>query len=101
MCIHDGTAESGHYYSFIKDHKQDIWRLYNDHRVSVVDEKQVYDEANGGGLTKSAYYITYISDKELQYARTIDTNAYEPGDANFALGNPYGKIANAEVVTKI
>ena len=26
VCIHDGTAESGHYYSYIKDPTQNIWR---------------------------------------------------------------------------
>lgn len=38
ICIHDGTAESGHYYSYIKDHNQGVWRQYNDHRVSQVEE---------------------------------------------------------------
>jgi len=65
VCIHDGTAESGHYYSYIHDHKQGVWRRYDDHRVTLVEESQVYEEANGGGLTKSAYYVIYVSDKEV------------------------------------
>ena len=65
VVIHDGTAESGHYYTYIKDHVQGKWRCYNDHRVTLVEEKQVLEEAMGGGMTKSAYYITYVSEQEL------------------------------------
>lgn len=64
ICIHDGTAESGHYYSYIKDHNQDVWRQYNDHRVSQVEEAQVLEEATGGGVSKSAYWVVYISEQE-------------------------------------
>ena len=101
VCIHDGTAESGHYYSYIKDHKQGVWRCYNDHRVSIVEESQVYEEANGGSLTKSAYYITYISQNELNNTRNVDMNTYEPNDRDFTNKHPYGKIAKAEIIQKI
>ena len=72
VCIHDGTAESGHYYSYIRDWSQNVWRQYNDHRINVVEEQQVLEEAQGGGLTKSAYWIVYISEKEMQDMRRID-----------------------------
>lgn len=101
VCIHDGTAEGGHYYSYIRDHKQGVWRLYNDHRVSEVEEKKVYEEANGGSLTKSAYYVIYISDKELQLARSVDSNCYEPGDVTLSQNHPYGKQASQEILAKI
>ena len=65
VCIHDGSAESGHYYTFIKDHHQDVWREYNDIRVKVVDEETVLNQAKGGEGYKSAYWLVYISDKML------------------------------------
>jgi ubiquitin carboxyl-terminal hydrolase 25/28 len=38
IVIHDGTADSGHYYSFIFDRKVNKWYRFNDHNVSVEDE---------------------------------------------------------------
>ena len=37
----------------------------------------------GGGLTKSAYYVIYISDNELQGIQGINENSYEPDEENF------------------
>ncbi|MFM7853591.1 MAG: hypothetical protein ACKO96_17135 [Flammeovirgaceae bacterium] len=33
ICVHDGNANSGHYYTFIKDHYADVWRKFNDSKV--------------------------------------------------------------------
>ena len=101
ICIHDGTAESGHYFSYIKDHTQNVWRQYNDHRVNIVDEEQVLQEAMGGGLTKSAYWVVYISEEELQRTRAIDENAYDPIEANYEQKHPYGQIADQRILKKI
>ena len=48
--------------------------------MSIVEEKQVFEEANGGCLTKSAYYIMYISEKERRHAETIEVNQFALGD---------------------
>jgi len=31
ILVHDGLAESGHYYSFIFDRKTNVWWRFNDH----------------------------------------------------------------------
>ena len=82
VCIHDGTAESGHYYSYIRDWSQGVWRQYNDHRINVVEEQQVLEEAQGGGLTKSAYWLVYISEKEMREMSRIDQNSYDAEQNN-------------------
>lgn len=57
IIMHSGTAESGHYYTFIKDGL--IWYKYNDFNVSKVEESEVYTMAYGGGGNESAYCIFY------------------------------------------
>ena len=61
----------------------------------------MFEEANGGSLTKSAYYITYISENELNHACSVDMNSYNPSSQDFIKKHPYGKIASAEIVQKI
>jgi len=52
----------------------------------------------GGGLTKSAYYVIYISDNELQGIQGINENSYEPDEENFEKRHPYGKIAKQAIL---
>jgi ubiquitin carboxyl-terminal hydrolase 25/28 len=61
ICVHDGSAESGHYYTFIKDHNQNKWRNYNDVRVTEVEEATVFEHANGECGMKTAYWVVYIN----------------------------------------
>lgn len=35
VCVHDGGAQSGHYYTFIKDHHAKVWRKFNDIKVEI------------------------------------------------------------------
>jgi hypothetical protein len=37
--FHRGSAGGGHYWVYIYDHKKEIWRKYNDDRVSVVTNR--------------------------------------------------------------
>ena len=64
ILIHDGTAESGHYYSFIYDRKQDVWWRFSDVNVSIEIEDVVFKEAFGGQIasTKTAYSLIYINE---------------------------------------
>lgn len=78
-----------------------MWRKYDDHRVTVVEQEQVLEEAMGGGLTKSAYYVIYISEKELHGTKGYNQNSYEPHEQNFEKRHAYGKIANQAILNKI
>lgn len=101
MCIHEGTAESGHYYSYIKDHKQGVWRQYNDHKVKIVEDEQVFEDANCGESVKAAYYIIYISQEELDAKLSTDENFYEPNEVGFESRHPYGLNTKPEIMNKI
>ena len=48
ICVHDGNATSGHYYSLIYDRFQKKWRKYNDIRVTEVTKEDVFRESEGG-----------------------------------------------------
>ena len=58
ILIHEGVADSGHYYSFGFDSEAGRWRKYNDINVTDEEEDEVLKLARGSGVT-SAYYLVY------------------------------------------
>jgi hypothetical protein len=56
IIVHQGTAEFGHYISFIKD--GDRWLEFNDTFVTPVSRKNLFETAYGSG-SKSAYLLFY------------------------------------------
>lgn len=63
ILMHEGKAESGHYYSYILDYGRQIWRRFSD--IQVIDElneEQILKEAYGMD-NKSAYFLVYCSEK--------------------------------------
>ena len=64
ILMHDGTAESGHYYSFIYDLKQQVWWRFSDVNVSIEIDEIVFREAFGGqaASTKTAYSLIYMNE---------------------------------------
>jgi ubiquitin carboxyl-terminal hydrolase 9/24 len=48
IVVHMGTADSGHYYSFIQDRKSDNWIEFNDKLVKDFDPSDIPSEAFGG-----------------------------------------------------
>jgi hypothetical protein len=62
--VHTGTAEGGHYYSFIRDRttgQNDRWFLFNDAEVKPFDPQQIASECFGGEMMVSPTLITSIS----------------------------------------
>jgi len=84
ICVHDGNAESGHYYSFIYDRFQKKWRKYNDIHVTDVTEETVFKESNGGEGNMSAYWVVYIDDKQRQKLEKVNLNSYCAQEQNGA-----------------
>ncbi|KAL8900847.1 MAG: hypothetical protein Q9192_000852 [Flavoplaca navasiana] len=61
--IHRGTASSGHYWIYIRDFKQDLWREYNDETVAMVtDTSQIFDEDKNPGKPATPYFLVYVRD---------------------------------------
>ena len=60
IIMHEGTAESGHYYAFIKDGFN--WFKFNDFNVQRVEQTEVFNLAYGGNGNASAYCVFYMKD---------------------------------------
>lgn len=53
VVIHMGSADSGHYYSFIQEREKQVpedkrWYEFNDTFVSYIDQKEIITEGYGG-----------------------------------------------------
>lgn len=64
ILMHEGSAENGHYYSYILDLEKQVWRKYNDINISEEVEEQILKEAKGLNFT-SAYYLVYAKQDVL------------------------------------
>ncbi len=69
VTVHTGTADGGHYYSFIRDRLnktemgQDKWYLFNDAEVKPFDPCQLAAECFGGEMTVSCF--TWIDSQPM------------------------------------
>lgn len=80
VTVHTGTADGGHYYSFIRDklHKsesgQDKWYLFNDAEVKPFDPSQIASECFGGEVTSKTY--DSVTDKFMDFSFEKTNSAY-------------------------
>lgn len=66
ILVHEGGAESGHYYAYIHDSAQHIWRKYSDTMIKDVDFAEVMKNSIGGSGDSSAYCLIYIHTSFLE-----------------------------------
>jgi len=57
VICHAGSASAGHYWVWIHDFEQDVWRKYNDTTVSVHPASFVFDQLSTKG---EPYYLAYV-----------------------------------------
>lgn len=58
VLVHTGTADSGHYYSFIKERAAQQWFIFNDTHVEPFDERNLPAQCYGGQETNSTWDAT-------------------------------------------
>ncbi|KAL8767123.1 MAG: hypothetical protein Q9209_006285 [Squamulea sp. 1 TL-2023] len=60
--IHRGDATSGHYWIYIRDFKRNMWRKYDDEKVSqVINVSQIFDEEKSK-RPATPYFLVYVRD---------------------------------------
>ncbi|XP_078001097.1 ubiquitin carboxyl-terminal hydrolase 34-like isoform X2 [Glandiceps talaboti] len=80
VTVHTGTADGGHYYSFIrdkihrKDGKPDKWFMFNDAEVKHFDPTQIASECFGGEMTTKTY--DSVTDKFMDFSFEKTHSAY-------------------------
>ncbi|XP_061224227.1 ubiquitin carboxyl-terminal hydrolase 28 [Neopsephotus bourkii] len=63
VLVHEGQANSGHYWAFIYDQHRKSWLKYNDISVTESSWEEVERDSFGGLRNASAYCLMYINDK--------------------------------------
>lgn len=71
VTVHTGTADGGHYYSFIKERcnavgqLKDRWFLFNDAEVKVFEPSQIATECFGGEMVVSNFFFYTLFSCEI------------------------------------
>ena len=86
ICVHDGNATTGHYYTYIYDHCQNQWRKYNDIKVTEVSEEDVFKASEGGHSWSTAYWLVYVHQSIYDNLKKEDINRYS------VPANPLGPV---------
>jgi hypothetical protein len=77
IVAHFGTAESGHYYSFIKDKERGRWLEFNDRLVVPFSEDQIEPECFGG-TEKVTTNIGTVTREKMNSAYLLFYSRVEP-----------------------
>ncbi|XP_040471905.1 ubiquitin carboxyl-terminal hydrolase 28 isoform X3 [Falco naumanni] len=72
VLVHEGQANSGHYWAFIYDQSRKSWLKYNDISVTESSWEELERDSFGGLKNASAYCLMYISDKVSHFAAGED-----------------------------
>lgn len=100
--IHRGSATYGHYWIYIRDPKNNVWRVYNDETVSEISPELVFDFSDTNKATP--YYLVFVKDDMIDeiepLRREIIRNAVE---SEVILGqeidDPLTELRSSEVET--
>uniref|UniRef100_A0A8C7W9I2 Ubiquitin carboxyl-terminal hydrolase 34 n=1 Tax=Oncorhynchus mykiss TaxID=8022 RepID=A0A8C7W9I2_ONCMY len=101
VTVHTGTADGGHYYSFIRDivnphaYKNNKWYLFNDAEVKPFDSAQLASECFGGEMTTKTY--DSVTDKFMDFSFEKTHSAYMLFYKRVELEEENGKDFNFDV----
>ncbi|KAJ2957037.1 hypothetical protein NQZ79_g7179 [Umbelopsis isabellina] len=71
--IHQGQANYGHYWIYIRDHVDNKWWKYNDTNVSEVSSEEIFKDTTGS--TANPYFLVYVRSSDIpNYVMTVCPN---------------------------
>lgn len=78
VICHGGNLGSGHYWVWIYDFEQRVWRRYNDTAVEVEpDSEKVLKELNN---SSHPYYVAYVRESDVDELVTVPRRNVAPND---------------------
>ncbi|KAK5956953.1 hypothetical protein OHC33_002442 [Knufia fluminis] len=94
VIIHSGTAETGHYYSFVRQrpsskNSKDSWVQFNDQDVTKFDSRQMRDQAFGGCDQRFGTITKFYNGYMLFYQRSSSIEGYAQDYPVFDSSKPY------------
>ncbi|EGX46809.1 hypothetical protein AOL_s00097g235 [Orbilia oligospora ATCC 24927] len=71
--MHRGSVNFGHYWIYIYDHYNKIWRNYNDTTVSkAVDEEEIFrGKSKDGGTDGGPYFLVYVREDRMDWMQAL------------------------------
>ena len=68
LCMHRGNVGFGHYWIYINDFANGVWRKYNDDMVEVVKdpEEEIFEDPTGQPPVPTPHYIIYVRDEHKE-----------------------------------
>lgn len=77
--IHLGGLSSGHYWIFIHDFQNNVWRKYNDGYVTQVEEKEVFSAGDPNRPSTSTFVVYVKAGMEDLLTQTICRDIIDSG----------------------
>ncbi|KAK6506337.1 ubiquitin-specific protease ubp2 [Arthrobotrys conoides] len=71
--MHRGSVNFGHYWIYIYDHHNKVWRNYNDTTVSkAVDEEEIFrGKSKDGGTDGGPYFLVYVREDRMDWMQAL------------------------------
>jgi ubiquitin carboxyl-terminal hydrolase 25/28 len=80
ICVHDGGADDGHYFTFIRDHCNKKWIKMNDIKISEVTEEEVFAQCVGGHGNMTAYWLVYVNEEVRDQLATTNVFTFDASE---------------------
>ncbi|CAD8113472.1 unnamed protein product [Paramecium sonneborni] len=90
ILIHEGMANSGHYYTYIKDFRLNKWFKFNDIHVTEETKQKVFQDAFGVKPGINAYLLIYVKNEVVQEELKQPRRMYKTSQEKDFLQDSYG-----------